>query len=1138
MTRLRRPAVLRQLTDPHVVIEASAGTGKTYTLEHLVVDLILQGIPLPEILIVTFTTKATLELRERVRKILQKLLAGEMDIAGAEEEAWEYDELAEGRVQAALGALDQATISTIHGFCQKVLKEAALESRALFTREQADGRALFQRAFEACLRTSFTSEPRLQSLLQTALSEGRTVEALGGDLYEASRERARIFPELGALPAHLLALPGLPEAEAQALLAAGKAAGTHWKTLEAAPAQLDAVRALTEVTGDPLAFVQRWSSLTTTSLQKVCAEVGDALPFAAWVNRFVAFGASPEALLVEGLLPEVQQRLAAIKADEGCFDFDDMILEVKRALEGPEGAGLISRLRATYRVALIDEFQDTDTAQWEIFRTLFRVASHKLTLIGDPKQAIYGFRGGDLPTYQRASAEVSQGREVVRLTANHRSTEPLIHGYNHILEGFFTGANAYPAPVTCGRPGLRHTSAGGAEVKPITVLSVPVPARRGNRRLWRQLAHALAGELADYMASGPRFGEGEDAKPLSWKDVYILTGKGKEGQLVAEALGARGIPHAFFKQEGLFQTQEAEAWQAVLRAISEPWDSARLAQALLTPFFGFTIPELEGLRDLGETHPVRERLRSWGLLAQDRRFPAMIEAVLRESGILRRLLLMEGGARSLTNVQHLAELLAQQALDSHGDLEDLLRQLGHWREGTALPAGENGNVQRLEGREDAVQIMTMHASKGLEAPVVALFAFGKGRVGGDFHRFTLNGERCLWIGPRPDDKVPELARIREAIEAAEEEEAQRVNYVALTRAKAKLFLPCLWMPGAAATSPKGKAKPEEPLTRDVSRTIQCLNARLFQLVRSGAPLHAAFDVRDFHGGVLPEPEAPKPRNLADWAPPTPASHPESDLAGLRRSARGRATFSFTGLQKRLERDYRAPEREDLEPDDLPAVRPPEALPSGKEMGVLLHGLLEEVDFASLPGETFEAWWKAQGTFRAITEDRLRLAGVELRWATAVARLVHQALTTPFPWIRVGSRAVAEATHSLRELDFLTAAPGTPEFLEGSLDALLEFEGRAFILDWKSNTLPAYDPATLAENVRTHYDLQVRIYTLATLRFLGIETEAGYEARFGGVAYVYLRGLPEGGFWHTRPSWADVQAWRLALSQLVTEVALG
>ncbi len=1124
--RVARPAILDSLRADHVVIEASAGTGKTYTLEHLVVDLVLQGMALPEILIVTYTNKATLELRERVRGLLHKLLTERPTPAAAEVPAWDFDEAARERVRAALSALDQATISTIHGFCQRVLKESALENRALFTREQVDGDALFTRAYEDCLRTDFTAKPELAALLESALEEGLSVEALGRELHQAHKERARVFPDLAGLPAHLRAFPRELGPRWPEVRAAFQSAGLRTVTLNALERRWPGLADLARWSEIPLGFLNAWKTLKLERLAEACAAgtyTGITETLANWVNAFIAFGASPSPLRIATLLPPVRARLAALKADEGLFDFDDMVLDVRAALEGPGGEGLVARLRATYKAALIDEFQDTDAAQWEIFRRIFHVEGHRLVLIGDPKQAIYGFRGGDLPTYRQAVETVAPGGTVARLAENFRSTAEVIDGYNHLLEGLLDGKNAYPVPVNCGKKSLVCVDAQGQPLTPITVL--PLHADSAGPDLQGRMARALAAELEALLASGPRL-EGERSQALTWKDVFILVGKTSEGILMAEALAARSIPYAFYKQKGLFKTGEAEAWLAVLRAIAEPWDATRVAQALLTPFFGFTIPGLEGLPELGEAHPIRERLRAWGTLAQARRFPALLDAVVRESGVLPRLLLQHEGERALTNLQHLAELLAQASLQNHGDLEDLIHRLERWREGTENPLGEDEDLQRLEGRADAVQLMTLHTSKGLEAPVVAIFAPGQAR-NTPFHRFEFEGARALWIGTPPAADHPHLREIGESIERTAQEEAQRLIYVALTRAKAKLLLPCV-------VTHEGDA----PARKGLSPVYACLNARLFRLLHDEGELHPAFEVRTEAEIHRPASPAPGARGGSDWVSPV-APHPSPlDEAAVRKGARARATFSFTGLQKQLERDHRASEREDPEPDELPPVRPAEALPSGKEMGVLLHGLLEVVDLADLRGRTFEAWWKTCDAFKSLAEARLRLCGLEPRWAASVARLVHLSMTTPFPWIGAGARAVADAPRLLRELDFLTASPGTPDFLEGSLDALLEFEGRAFILDWKSNTLPAYDDATLAAHVKHHYELQVRIYTLAALRFLGVDTEADYEARFGGVAYVYLRGLPEAGFWHARPAWAEVQAWRGAVARITTEAALG
>ena len=223
--------------------------------------------------------------------------------------------------------------------------------------------------------------------------------------------------------------------------------------------------------------------------------------------------------------------------------------------------------------------------------------------MGIVRVARHGFRGGDLPTYLAAREQLTAGGRPVDLAENFRSTAPLLRICERIFAhpGFFTGKVAF-TPVTCGRPSLGLEDAQGAPLPALRVLRVNELS--GGVHLWRRVALGLALEVKDLLASGARFGPEGKRQPLSNKDVFVLVGKASEGRLMAEALGRAGLPFAFFKQKGLFDSPEARAWLSLLRAIEDPRDRGRLARALLTPFFGLSLRDLEGMRDLREDHPA------------------------------------------------------------------------------------------------------------------------------------------------------------------------------------------------------------------------------------------------------------------------------------------------------------------------------------------------------------------------------------------------------------------------------------------------------------------------------------------------------------------------------------------------------
>jgi exodeoxyribonuclease V beta subunit len=529
----------------------------------------------------------------------------------------------------------------------------------------------------------------------------------------------------------------------------------------------------------------------------------------------------------------------------------------------------------------------------------------------------------------------------------------------------------------------------------------------------------------------------------------------------------------------------------------------------------------EACQDLSADHPVRLRMEGWQELARQRRTARLFNAILEESGIVRRLLIAEAGDRALTNLHHLVELLRAEARAAHLGPEDLLARLDAWIRERQLPAAEEADIQRAEGEARAVRILTIHKAKGLEAPVVALFGgYGARKDDGPIHRFhDGDGVRSACLGAAPPAVKPILAR-----EAGEEH--QRLLYVAITRPKVQLILP-LFEPGAGATTafdgeghPKGRHR--------------LLNLRL-RALQGAAPWTEWTADLPTEGG---EAAAAAPAPLGP--PPVPPPDPVPDGAwftGLARRGRPLLLHSFTGLSKAFGEGGRSASREEeARADEVDAPRParPEGgLARGPATGTALHELLEALPPGDTRGSAFAPW---AARHRPLAEDRLRRNGLDPVHAPEALRLAWHALATPVALPGGPTLPLDAVTTRLPEMAFQMPFPGHPDGLEGSMDLIFEVGGRLFVLDWKTNTLRAddYGPEAVAAAVAEHYDLQVRIYTLAALAFAGIADEAAFEARFGGVLYLFLRGMPAGGVWTSRPAWAEVQAWRRELAAMPLE----
>jgi len=1198
--RVARPPILDRI-DPtrHVVIEASAGTGKTYTLEHLVAELVIaHAVPLEQILVVTFTDKATREMRERVRATLRRVL-DPPEPAPPDAPAWVIDGDARRRVADALAAFDRAPISTIHAFCQRVLTENAFDCARLLRQEQVESREVFGRAFRDELRVALVEGEPLRPVIELALSSWG-VDRIEAALYRWYAERGRPEPPFERARARdaLAAMPTRADLGSGGTVGRLLADGLKRNPKKVVPERLKELAPIVERVRDgaPLfeALLDYWAWAEAdapsrlNNIRYLRKYLGQAKsprlePLARRVEQLAAAAGTMMSVLVGELLPRIVARLSGRKSERGHFDFDDMLRMLRDALVADGGGALIRELRRRYRVALVDEFQDTDRVQWDIFRTLFfdhDEGPWRLVVIGDPKQAIYGFRNADVYTYHAAARQlVDAGGDVVPLDTSYRSTAPFLEALNEILaEGFFSGVNEYPHPVRCGRPELRAVDPSGADVPPVTLLHLVGRPELRARWVARALSEHVAATIRELLAGGLRVERGGDGpRPLSPSDIHVLCRSRSDAETVGAALSDAAIPHAFYKQEGLFSTAAARHVWEVLRAVEDPGDRVRRLHAWLTPFFAVPLSRLGDCRDLRPDHPLVARLRQWRALADAHRWSTLFSQMLDDSGLVRRELFAAAAERDLTDYQHVLEILLEESHRGRRSLPQLVARLGALLEGRELPSGQSGNVQRLESERAAVQVLTMHKSKGLEAEVVFLVGglvepsddrLGPRVVHGD------DGARVAWIGDPPAD-------VKERIRRERREEAERLLYVAMTRARSKLYVPYFGPPPpggvreAAASyeltvEPEPAADPDrtqlalfiddpelpEPDEGDdtyelgrMTGPYRVLNERLGALVAAGRTDGPRFD-RVVVPVTAPG-RAARDAALAlpGWRPaalpPAPAAAPRFERT---RAERGGFDITSYTRMKRLQQqeasfDEGAAALSGAQEPDVALPPAPGELPGGSAMGVFLHEVLEELPFAQIgEGDLLE-----DEAIAALFERRARANAVDVAHMPAAAALVRDAMRAPLT-LADGEAlpgGLAQLDRRVAEMPFLLPIPerGHPRlddappgpdhpplaidrgFIRGVIDLVAEHAGRYHVVDYKSDRLPSYAAEPLAAHVEASYAVQARLYTLGALRALGIHGAEDYAARFGGLVYAFLRGMAAGeGVWVARPAWSEVLAW--------------
>lgn len=1129
------------------VLEASAGTGKTFTIAALAARYVAEGrATLPELLLVTFGRAATSELRDRVRA---RLVATERALRGPG--ARTHDdvlvrhladvddaELARrrDRLTVALSQVDAATITTTHGFCQQML-------RALGT-------------------------------------------TTGGGVVEPG---ATLLPDVAGL-----------EAEVVEDLYLAAYAGSAQPVLTVADAR----------------------EVARAAVSDHAAELApdDAPPGTPPDHRF---------RLARAVRREVVQRRRAAHV----VDYDDLLTLLHAALTDPTtGPAAAERVRAGYTVVMVDEFQDTDQVQWQILRTAFH-GHRTLVLIGDPKQAIYAFRGADVHTY----LEAREVATTATLGRSWRADPAVLDGLAHLVGGAALGdPRIVVHPVEAARAGRRLDGGPPVVVRRVARRAVGAGSAAPRVDAVRALVHRDVAAQVVRTLHGSRLRDGADGwRPVLPGDVAVLARRNADALAVRQALADAGVPAVVSGLSSVFATAAARDWLVLLTALASTGDPARVAAAALTPFVGWDAARLAGAGDL-DREDLADLLRGWSHVLAGQGVAALLQASA-AAGLHERLLARTDGERTLTDVRHVGEVLHAAARDAGLGAAALTEWLRARIEESAGDYAEERS-RRLETDAAAVQVVTVHAAKGLEFPVVMVpFAWDRWvpRTPTVLRFHDDDGTRRLHVGG-PGSPGYDDARLRHQSEEAGED--LRLAYVALTRASSQVVV--WWAPSTvSASGAVGRlvlgardARGLPPDTVAVPRDDQAAAGFEALAARSGGTV------------VYEVVEGPPP--VVRWEPargdaaPLEVAHlgRSVDLAWRRTSYSGLTAAAHDGPGGAPVRAGVADEPEDPgvqdeadgpvgvagagtsdvvapttpDPRDvaaLRAVRSPLAdLPGGTAFGTLVHDVLEHVDTAApdLAAELRARCAASAGAGGGLGIDpdvladallpALRtpcgplLGGRTLAQVAPGDRLAELDLELPLAGGDQGDAAgpggAAGADHAtgrrrpatLRDVADLLRAhlPSTDPFagyaqrldalhaeaatrpaplrgyLTGSIDAVLraEVDGdtRYVVVDYKTNRLGPpdepltawhYRPAALERAMLdAHYPLQLLLYAVGLHRLLRWRLP-GYDPdrHLGGGVYLFVRGMSGPATPVVDGSPCGVMSWRPPTSLVVALSAL-
>ncbi|MFJ7110956.1 exodeoxyribonuclease V subunit beta [Pseudomonas sp. NPDC098740] len=1169
------------------LIEASAGTGKTFTISALYLRLVLghgaessgfgrELLP-PQILVVTFTDAATKELRERIRTRLAEAARFFRDETPAPDsliaelraeylpEQWSG---CANRLDIAAQWMDEAAVSTIHSWCQRMLREHAFDSGSLFTQtletDHSDllGEVLrdYWRLFCYPMQGDALNWvrgnwggpaallPRVRGLFASERDsvEGKEPAEL---ITKCLQERCAALLEL-KMPwrqwgDELLAIchQGVASKSVDGRKMQARYFEPWFEKIRAwaedeSLEQLDIGTGFTRLT--PEGMTEAWKG-------EVPSHPGlDAMP---GLKANLDGLPTPDAAVLQHAAQWVGTRFEEEKRRRAEMGFDDMLLRLDAALQSDGGERLATLIREQFPVALIDEFQDTDPVQYRIFESIYRIEDNNpecgLFLIGDPKQAIYAFRGADIYTYLRAR-QATAGR-LHTLGTNFRSSHGMVSAVNHVFEraesretgrGAFlfrekSGENPVPfLPVESqGRKEVLHIDGQVVPALNIWHLSADQPLSGAVYR--QQLAVACASEITALLNGGQQgragfIQDGKDFRGLLPADVAILVRDGKEAQAVRGELSARGVRSVYLSdKDSVFAAQEAHDLLTWLKACAEPDVERPLRAALACITLNLSLAELERLNQdelawearVMQFRHYRELWRKQGVLP-------MLRRLLHDFQLPQTLIMRSDGERVLTNLLHLSELLQQAAAELDGE-QALIR---HLSEHLAL-SGQAGEEQilRLESDEQLVKVVTIHKSKGLEYPLVFLpFICSAKPVDGSrlpLHYHDATGKAQVTLRP-----TAELI-----VQADDERLAEdlRLLYVALTRAQHACWL--------GVTD----------LKRGNNNSSVLHLSALGYLLGGGAPLAESAGLKRWLEDLQQDCPAlsysEMPEAIVEhYHPPHNDATLLAPLIPKRKASENWWIASYSALRigdsmsVGTDEAPESPQAQKLFDDErLDPQAPREVVaggadihrfPRGPNPGTFLHGLLEwagDEGFVATPQAVEDAIARRcnrrgwEGWITALSDWLQHLLTSPLHIGGGQAPVVFERLTQyrvemEF-WFASHKVDVLKLDELVRQYTHNGVARVAAEpvllngMFKGFIDLTFEHDGRYYVADYKSNWLgvddAAYTEQAMEQSILDNrYDLQYVLYLLALHRQLKARlADYDYDRHVGGALYLFLRG---------------------------------
>ncbi len=1136
------------------LIEASAGTGKTYTITGLYLRLLLginehgekiTPLTLSQILVVTFTEAATAEIKARVRsrlKLLRDRLLGEKsddEIVNSlfriiSEDGEQGILNAFKLLDAAVKSMEEAAIYTIHGFCQRMLKQHAFESNMAFNlRFILEQSTLIEQAVKDYWRSFVYPLPIEQT--QRVLTYFKQPSELQNKLTPLlSKLNAQIIPVYtyqDALDANQRFIELVREFKKQCIAGEFISAleNSDIKKNKAVASKKNLAKLSAFCSSDELEFstgkssFELWHSsvFEQEDLYKKGGKVFDheILPLIDDIidAQKIANQALPIAILGDAMA-FVKKRLVYEKQQQQVITPDDLLTNLFSALKNDETNTLANKIATQYPVALIDEFQDTDAIQYGIFKTIYNSDDANMVMIGDPKQAIYGFRGADIFTYIQAKHEV-QGDNQYTLATNFRSSLDIVNGVNALFsyhDNSFIFDEDIPFNAVNAK-GKSEKSAMKDTQSPIQFVVYDSDGELISKSQGQaELATIFAARIAKQLQQGALQQTTIADQPIEAKDICVLVRSKHEANMMKQALQRYHVSSVFLSRDSVYQTELAYHLLNFLTALDGEYNESRYRGLLVGPLFGLSYQQVYALKDdpkQWQSHLQRlsELYDCW----QQRGIMAMLETLVASNNLPSIWHTKDLPVdRWLTDYRHLAEILQQKQLELDGN-----KRLLHWFNEQLTSPHSEGAQLRLESDDDLVKIVTMHGSKGLEYPVVYIPFVLSFR---DIDVIHYHHEEQYLVNLAPDDESKVLATKEQLAEDI------RLLYVALTRAIHQLHIGLFHI--------KDGAKKKSGLKKTAFGHL------LFNDIETDDATHWLSRLAEF-SSVYPFMTLTKAVAEDDFVMPVKTTqHHEMSVKPFNgQIERNWRITSFSAMTKSGHHvDFRAGADDeshhlDWQQDEQLTDYSEFTFPKGAKPGSCLHGILENIEFNCFDDNQQDE----QKRLPIVIEQQLNHYGIDAEWQDTTVNWITTILNSSLnaeglrlnqlapeqclvemefmlPLKDLNIRVINEALYEMTDKHFSALnSQNIQGMLTGFIDLIFSWQGQYFILDYKSNYLGANGEDYHQENMEEvmashHYHLQYLLYSVALHRLLKQRLkDYDINRHLGGVYYLFLRGMPSG-----------------------------